>query len=76
MDISAVQREIESVLRRAGLSRAAASCLARGNPSLATNIMNGHAPRLDSLVRLAVPARWPTPATRIADAAMKRTPSL
>ncbi|MYD99131.1 MAG: hypothetical protein F4X98_17325 [Gammaproteobacteria bacterium] len=53
MDISAVQREIESALRREGLSRAAASRLAQGNPSLVKNIMNGHAPRLDSLARLA-----------------------
>ena len=53
MDISALQNEIAAALEREGLTRAAASRLARGNPNLVKNIMNGHMPRIESLARLA-----------------------
>ena len=53
MDIQAIQRRVKQALSKKGLSAAAASRMAIGNPSLIKNIMKGHSPRLDSLMRLA-----------------------
>ena len=53
MDFASVQQQIQLALERKGLSAASASRMASGNSSLIKNIMGGHAPRLDSLTRLA-----------------------
>ena len=53
MELSDIQAEIEQGLLNKDLSAAAASRLACGNPSLIKNILNGHTPKVDSLIRLA-----------------------
>ena len=52
-NIHDIQKQIANGIAKKGLSAAAASRQAVGNPNLIKNIMNGHIPRLDSLMKLA-----------------------
>ena len=53
MSICLVQQQITQGLKKKRLSAAGASRKARGNPNLIKNVMKGHMPRLDSLIRIA-----------------------